>query len=37
MKEFTMIFLGGDYAKAQLTPDEADKRMQKWMACKRNP
>lgn len=27
-----MIFIGGDYGKAQLSPAEAEKRMQKWMA-----
>lgn len=32
MKEFMMIFIGGDYAKAGLSPTDADDRMQKWMA-----
>lgn len=30
MKEFMMIFIGGDYAKAQLSPDEVQSRMKKW-------
>lgn len=32
MKEFMMIFIGGDYASAQLSPAEAEKRMHKWYA-----
>ena len=32
MKEFMMIFIGGDYASAELSPAEAESRMQKWYA-----
>ena len=30
MKEFMMIFIGGDYTEAQLTPDEIQAKMEKW-------
>ena len=32
MKEFMMIFIGGDYQEAQLSPEEMENRMAKWMA-----
>jgi hypothetical protein len=30
MKEFMLIFLGADYDKAKLSPDEVQAQMQKW-------
>lgn len=30
MEEFMMIFIGGDYAKAELSPDEFQCKMEKW-------
>jgi len=32
MKEFMMIFIGGDYAVSQLSPSQIEERMQKWFA-----
>jgi len=32
MKQFMMIFQGGDYITSQLSPDEIQQRMQKWFA-----
>ncbi|MBX2817932.1 MAG: hypothetical protein KTR24_18135 [Saprospiraceae bacterium] len=30
MKEFMMIFIGGDYETAEMSPEEIGRRMQKW-------
>ena len=32
MKEFMMIFVGGDYFSAELSPEEIQTRMEKWDA-----
>ena len=32
MKEYMMIFLGGDYVAAKLSPDQIQERMGKWFA-----
>ena len=32
MKEFMMIFVGGDYETAQLSPEEMQGRLEKWNA-----
>ena len=30
MKEFMMIFIGGDYFEADLSPEQIQQRMEKW-------
>ena len=30
MKEFMMIFIGGDYESAELSPEDLQRRLQKW-------
>lgn len=30
MKEFMMIFIGGDYETGGMSPDEFERRMQRW-------
>ena len=32
MKEFMMIFIGGDYAEAQLSPEDVEAKMKRWYA-----
>ena len=32
MKEFMMIFIGGDYTEADLSPQQMEQRMAKWMS-----